>query len=732
MSFEDKLKNFFRDSRQKVYFVGAGISRDPPSCLPIAGELSQTILSSVSDGNAYLTQTVSRFISGWINSGSPGARLEVLLELARIGIGSKALLSLECLDCTHPNAYHYLLAELIAEGHIVVTTNFDSGIETAYYRTRPRGQKLRLVLTAGDWDRELRNTGQSGLLVKLHGSLRNSLGQISTTTVQATLGSLLRGLPRWNRQLLERLTRDRDLVFLGYSGSDDFDVTPFFSSWNGTGRILWSSHDSGLLTLRNDHTQLRRSVGALLRILFQRTRDVIVVEGPSIDVVSFLPQFRAAASHVTRQPHGTDWKHVLETRVDALHLSDFQRHRFIGKILQQNGELDAALECFTRSLHVASGANGLDEVIALDDLAECEQLSRHFDRAVALRSQQRIAAQRVGGRRAQRLVAQSWLGAAESLRHGGDWQRASQGFMRAQAIFLKQNRTRQAAYCSLGIGGIKRTLADFGGASKAYAAASRGFLRGRSAKGHAMAEWGVAEILKYRGDYSAAHRKYEETAFLSQKAGLVSEHAWAIWGLAEIARLQGQVSSAIRLYLEARDCFLKRDLCARAWCDEGLARCAIVTVSDPSQALAAAEKGFAAAGARLGMAVAALDSFHYLTIIGDQKPANAIRLRLESLSLPARETAQLSLLSAEYFATVGDPSYGRLYTAALARFKKISMSHAYLVSAVAAGRRRAVSPKTLSHGEDIATRLGLISEQMALRELRLGHTVPNWVINLPA
>lgn len=116
-----------------------------------------------------------------------------------------------------PNFYHRFLARALTAGHTVITTNFDCFIELALLE-----RNLALLDKC------------SARLIKPHGTVqrydrrgfRNSPPHgISTTIFDVAEGSDVSRYPSRLRKLVE-LISGRELIVLGYSGSDSFDIMP--------------------------------------------------------------------------------------------------------------------------------------------------------------------------------------------------------------------------------------------------------------------------------------------------------------------------------------------------------------------------------------------------------------------------------------------------------------------------------------------------------------------------
>ena len=122
------------------------------------------------------------------------------------------------------NNIHAFLDEVLQRSASVITTNFDNCIENV--ANRSKAGYSRIVFTGRD---PAPFHPEGGVLAKIHGSNPLTIGEVPHllitvhTLAQATGG--FRRFPVWRDFIHSRL-RDRLLIVFGYSGSDDFDLTP--------------------------------------------------------------------------------------------------------------------------------------------------------------------------------------------------------------------------------------------------------------------------------------------------------------------------------------------------------------------------------------------------------------------------------------------------------------------------------------------------------------------------
>lgn len=249
---------------ETLFWSGAGISVDPPTCGPKGEELTQRALQ-----HAFLpsvAETVSRYYrkldisdqrSGRART-SP--RLETVLQVVETVHGQEVLADLLSDLKAEPNPLHRFFAGHLSRGGSHVTMNFDTCIERAGGDGLPPGAPLHVH------------------------------GQLGSEAIGATLARIERGLPKEIRApLTETLLspRVRSIVFVGYSGSDFFDVDPFLASLSSNalaGReVLWIEHKTDAREVEPKRRQLRalREAGARVREVEMQTRPALAEMGRS-------------------------------------------------------------------------------------------------------------------------------------------------------------------------------------------------------------------------------------------------------------------------------------------------------------------------------------------------------------------------------------------------------------------------------------------------------------------
>ncbi|MFX1260257.1 MAG: SIR2 family protein, partial [Promethearchaeota archaeon] len=266
---DQKLINEFKKdlkNKKTAFLVGAGISIPAPS-----------YISSLPQENCI--KAISDLDSSKVNKLIHAIRPEVFFQVLFNVIGNRALKPLEIINprflnsediLVSPNYIHYFLADRIIKGHIVITTNLDNLIEEAYEKITG-GNKLKVILYEEDFyliNRKL-NKLKIGILIKFHGSFYDGEGKDSNDTIRLILQQVQTEFPEFKRRLLENLIDNFDIVVMGYSGRDDYDLFSFLLNPPSNRKLWWIKHVEELdpinwnITSTNDLIEKNKILGTL-------------------------------------------------------------------------------------------------------------------------------------------------------------------------------------------------------------------------------------------------------------------------------------------------------------------------------------------------------------------------------------------------------------------------------------------------------------------------------------
>lgn len=225
--------------RRVVFFLGAGASADAPANLPLAQSLVRNIarhvVCDVDMHPAY--DVVERVVEG--------VRFELVLQALSVVLGASALEPLRALEGGRPNTNHRFVARLLSDGltPLVLTTNFDSLLEDGLksFTKAP----YDLWFENHHYNEPIR-VGVRPRIVKLHGTLRDTRGHECPDSILVAADQVGRRLAPSKARFLRYILERYDIVFIGYSGLDDFDLFPLLLTTRSDRSIWWVRHQSPL------------------------------------------------------------------------------------------------------------------------------------------------------------------------------------------------------------------------------------------------------------------------------------------------------------------------------------------------------------------------------------------------------------------------------------------------------------------------------------------------------
>jgi NAD-dependent SIR2 family protein deacetylase len=218
--------------------VGAGISVDEPSHMPTASEFMRMFYE------ACLPASCDKEL--FTNA---GLRFEAVVDVLQHWF-DPALNILDIFRGDRPNRNHRHLISLASRGALIVTTNFDTLIEAAAsntlsYKTRISSQDF------SDFASDEHCRSRPSEVWHLHGAVTDPRsGADCRETIIASIRDCWRSqdmfrLEQSKGHALRRTLLERDLVVLGYSGSDDYDISPALEDSPSQRRLVWVKHAFG-------------------------------------------------------------------------------------------------------------------------------------------------------------------------------------------------------------------------------------------------------------------------------------------------------------------------------------------------------------------------------------------------------------------------------------------------------------------------------------------------------
>jgi len=246
--------------RQLLPFLGAGISHDPPSCLPLATgpdgliqPLQNLFLRVIDQSLEYLNadkQSICR-----ARNVVQEAPLERLLDVLQETYGDKIFHYLEILNSNLVNPNHQIIAEFSRAGYLplCITLNFDLLIEHAISSMNGGSYTTECPLSNCRFPEDENNPNTK--VIKPHGSfVPKGVSENPFSLLSATLSKMGFYPTRPNREAITSAIEScPNLLVAGY-GAGDWDIVPIII---GAGRLLrkviWIQH------IKDDELIMRRA-----------------------------------------------------------------------------------------------------------------------------------------------------------------------------------------------------------------------------------------------------------------------------------------------------------------------------------------------------------------------------------------------------------------------------------------------------------------------------------------
>ena len=231
------IGSFTIDPKDVALLVGAGVSVDTPSCIPAAAVIVGALSDWLGDGDPEQADRARRAMMARGNNPYAFVRFEQVwqtLDSLMPGV-SRALESLELFG--GPNENHDALAEVLANGGSVITTNFDRRVEWALRRRGTRSAPWVFGRSKARPEDDTR-------YFKVHGSFGRRRQLLATLFSIGSAGlSFSRMSPL--REALAARVEGCTPVVAGYSFSDHFDLVPLIENEWRPSRIILIEYQPG-------------------------------------------------------------------------------------------------------------------------------------------------------------------------------------------------------------------------------------------------------------------------------------------------------------------------------------------------------------------------------------------------------------------------------------------------------------------------------------------------------
>ena len=253
-------------------FVGSAISAFPPTNIPTGKSIRDSMIRLLKQQDIKKKyQKKGYYRAKFLNSMSFEGILEICDYKDKVYSFMK-----ELFNHVNPNPIHTFISELLLKKQCfsVITTNYDEGIEIAHSRI-PKNKPLFPISK----NTKLKEKNYP-YFFKIHGSISDPPDQIINTLSQES-----RGLPQWKAESLNFLLKNRDVLFVGYSGYD-FDICPFLLNIP-IRKIFWCAKDNIKSSLSYEASAVLRKYDS--RILKMDLRELFQLVSSGVDVPFSFP-----------------------------------------------------------------------------------------------------------------------------------------------------------------------------------------------------------------------------------------------------------------------------------------------------------------------------------------------------------------------------------------------------------------------------------------------------------
>lgn len=356
------LSLYISSSKTYSFLTGAGISYDSPSNLPLAKDIVYRLIDVLSVDLDIKDQIKNQF-------DDRSLRFEQFMELITEIFDPNLHILDQLSMCNSPNLIHNLLAEFIRSNHFVFTTNFDCLIEKACMQ---KGISVRTV-----YSNKQNLCDGTKAVWKLHGSLQDENGQDTRNSIVATLsrlgqkGEAFSSDPFLRRVFVSNISQ-HDLIVLGYSGSDDYDIVPMISQINTQNRIYWIWHDQeipymkvfGYSTFKKEYKNAPETFNKLFSLGNWEEDQIYVVVGRTSEILSEIAKILIKNIDINHCEDEYKIPHYYYLQWSLKYtLEEWRRLSFLGKYFCIVGNYEEAHRYFLLALSKAEEAKEIFPII---------------------------------------------------------------------------------------------------------------------------------------------------------------------------------------------------------------------------------------------------------------------------------------------------------------------------------------------------------------------------------
>lgn len=533
-------------------FFGSGISVYSPSNLPTGSSLRRAIFEEIFNtiftvgirGNILkkkeYRETNEKLLKGYTtvqNSGHKASDshkhypFEVFIQTINEYTGIVEYLS-ELYKLGKPNFIHQFLAQMIIKGYLwrIMTTNFDEHLENAVKSFLPFSihdafnQVMLPLHDEGVYS--FASSFPLCVLYKIHGtcsdlpSMRTTLDAISSSILSPFRGPAI-------KQFFED---EHDILILGYSGSDEFDVNRILETCKKDKKIFWIRRPKkGQPTVERLEAPFKGFNGYMIRI---ELSDLIEYLGAKTGIpIDPVP------------PKNEIWRSSVKKWGDNLSVG--QKVYSVSKLLydvQMNNEVIHILESAIKEKYLFNER----EVAAFQIIKSNILRERgYFDDAESEIQKEISVSEKLQDKR---LIAVQKHSLAISLYSKGNYTEAEKLYRESLEVFRELNDQLSVSISLHQLGNIRYFKGEYEEAWDLYRNSLEIRLRLGDQKEVAGSYHALGRIKQDIGDYDGAERLYRMSLDISEKLGNQRGISLTLTNLAMVVQDKGDLDGAEKLF----------------------------------------------------------------------------------------------------------------------------------------------------------------------------------------
>ncbi len=589
------IKDLITPEAKLTFLVGAGCSIDAPSCLPSGRQMMDAIIEyTCAESEIKKIKDLKEL------------RFESLVESIRQYIDPM----LRFIDyyglCVTPNLNHFFFAEMIKKGHFVMTANLDFLIEYALKQSGVSNDEIIPVITREDFEKytnpyELFKHGKKAVY-KIYGATKNVItGEDTRNSLIASVQGIaylgdgkISPLEPFKRPLLEKITKNRSLVIMGYSVSDDLGIIPILKVLKIVQDVIWIYYvhnDKGkeIIYEIELNTDLSTDYSdKLTQILsdIKRVTNVDHVYRVDVNITRMINELSKARvlnresflinplswfkNNIKEQNELTKYLVAFQLYFDnyfyddalrcaenILHIIDKYEDKFnkayvlntIGSIYQSQGNYPEALRRYKKALQINEQLGDLNRIATvLNNIGEIYKAQGNYPEAIRRYEEALQIVEQLGDLSGKATVLNN-IGSL--LYNRGDLAGASKQYEEALQIDEQLGDLSRIATVYNNIGEIYRAQGNYRKALKYYREALKIAEQLGDLSGKATILNNIGLLLYNRGDLDGASKRYEEALQIDQQLGDLSRIATVLNNIGVIYKTQGNYPKALKYYMEA-------------------------------------------------------------------------------------------------------------------------------------------------------------------------------------